>query len=122
MTLAVGVLVAMAAAHLLVRLAGGSSSDDGGRYAPHGTLRLWRLASITLLCVCLGQEALESFAATDQPSGIEGLLGHGGWTAVPLAILFGGAVAVAVRGSDAAIAFAARSRRDAVCRPSGLQQ
>lgn len=122
LTLVVGVLVAIAAAHLLVRLAVGWRSDDSRCYAPHRTLRLWRLASVALVCVCFGQEVFEGFVATGQPVGLEELLGRGGWTAIPLAVLFGGAVAVAVRGSDAAIAFAARSRHGAVRLALGHEQ
>jgi hypothetical protein len=109
-TVLVSVLAAAAAAHLLVRLVAGWRSAEGTCYAPHHTLRLWRLASIVLVCVCFGQELLESVTTMGHSPGLAGLLGHGGWTAVPFAILFGGGVALAVRGSDAAIAFAGRPR------------
>jgi|GEM_PF-4728859 hypothetical protein len=119
LTLAVGVLAAAATAHLLVRLAVAWASPRGPGYAPHRTLRLWWLASVVLVCVCFGQELLESLAATGHSPSTAGLLDHGGWTGVPLAILFGGGVALAVRGSDAAIAFATRRPRAAARRRGG---
>jgi hypothetical protein len=110
-TLVVGVLAALAAAHFLARLVVPRRAAHGAGYVPPGALPLWRVAAIALLCISLGQELVESVVATGDPATLGDVVGHGGWTTVPVAIVFGGAVALAVHGSDTAIAFAARASR-----------
>ncbi len=114
LTLVVGVLAALAAAHLVARLAIGWRSADGTPYAGHGGRRVWLSATVVVLCVCLGQESVESLIATGDPAALADVLRHGGWTAIPFAILLGGAVAIGVRGADAAIVFLGRRRRAGV--------
>lgn len=110
-TLLAGVLAALAAAHFLARLVVPRRAAHGTDYVAPGALRLWRVAALALLCISLGQELAESFVATGDPATLSSVLDHGGWITVPVAIVLGGAVALAVRGSDAAIAYAARASR-----------
>jgi hypothetical protein len=119
LTLAVSVLAAVAAAHLVVRLAVSRPSPTDTRYLPHRTLRLWWLASVVLISVGFGQEVLESMVATGSSPAVAGLLDHSGWSAIPLAILFAGGVALGARGADVAIARAAGRRSTPVRRGRG---
>jgi hypothetical protein len=114
LTLAVAVLVALASAHLLVRLAFSMRSADAARYVARPGRPLWLWAAITLLGISLGQDLVESLVAAGDPSYLADVFGHGGWTTMPLALLFGGGVALAVRGSDTALALASRGRRQRV--------
>lgn len=98
----VALLVVVAAAHLAVRLGIARRSARTRRYAPPGALHVWWLASLALLTVSIGQELVEVSATAGALEDLGGVFAHGGWTAVPLAILSGGLVALVVRGSDGA--------------------
>lgn len=71
------------------------------RTTPRGSglplARLWLLASSALVVLYTGQEWLEGWLAPGHPAGLSGVFGDGGWTAVPLALVAGAAVAVALR-------------------------
>jgi hypothetical protein len=67
-----------------------------------GFPRLWVAASACLVGLYTLQETLEGALAPGHPGGLAALLGHGGWSALPLAIAIGAAVAVALRGARAA--------------------
>lgn len=66
--------------------------------AHHRPTLTWAGASASLVATYAVQEAIESMAAHGHP----GLLGHGGWAAVPIAVLVGGLIALALRGAHAA--------------------
>jgi hypothetical protein len=90
----VGLLTAFAFGHLLVRAASTDAS------APPGAVRLRRwapAASVALLGIYAGQELLEGALATGHPGGWDGVFVAGGWVAVPLAVVFGTFVALALR-------------------------
>jgi hypothetical protein len=57
---------------------------------------LWLIATGGLLATFACQELVQGALHPDHPFGVHGLLGHGGWTVVPLALLLGGFVAIAV--------------------------
>ena len=57
---------------------------------------LWLIATGGLLAMFACQELVQGALHPDHPFGIHGLLGHGGWTVVPLSLLLGGIVAIAV--------------------------
>jgi len=59
--------------------------------------RLWPAASAALLAIYVSQELLEGLLAPGHPSGWAGVVGSGGWLAVPLALAFGGVVALGLR-------------------------
>jgi hypothetical protein len=65
-------------------------------------LGVWLAAALALLAIYGGQELLEGLLATGHPGGIAGVLGDGGWWAVPLALLIGGVLALALRGAETA--------------------
>jgi hypothetical protein len=58
---------------------------------------LWPACSAAIVALYTAQEATEGVLAAGHPAGAEGVLGHGGWIALPLAIVAGLAVAAALR-------------------------
>jgi len=104
-------LVVLAAAAFAARLARAYASGDdrdGGPLA--STRRVWLLASALLVSVYACQEWLEGALAQGHPGGLSAPFAHGGWLALPLAIVIGLLIALALRGAAAAIAVAARRR------------
>jgi len=82
----------------------------GGQPLPDRRLelrRLWLLAAVALLVIYGSQELIEGALAPGHPSGLEGVFGAGGWTALPLASLFGAIVALLLCGAERALARAA---------------
>jgi hypothetical protein len=77
-----------------------------GSSAPARTLT-WLRASAALLGVYVVQETVEALAAAGHP----GLLAHGGWLAVPVALAVGALVALLLRGARAADRVAAAAAR-----------
>jgi hypothetical protein len=53
-----------------------------------------------LLAVFCAQELAEAWLASGHPDGIDAVLGHGGWVAIPLALLHGALAALATRGLE----------------------
>jgi hypothetical protein len=97
--LPVVVLAALfAAAHVLLRFAGGPASTSRGRRFT----RLWLGCTVALVAAYCGQELIEGWLAAGHPAGVAGVLEHGGWIALVCAPLVGGLVALAVRGAAAA--------------------
>ena len=89
---AVGVATVIAAS-----LAGAAGAGRGGpRSWPRRTL----LYAAALLAVFSAQELTEGALSAGHPDGIDGLVGHGGWLAVPLALLLGGLAALLARLLD----------------------
>lgn len=87
-------LTAFALGRALVRAAAGV----GPAQARCARLRrLWPAASIALLGVYSGQELVEGWLSQGHPDWWAGVAGSGGWTAVPLALVFGGVVACMLR-------------------------
>jgi hypothetical protein len=82
--------------------------------------------TLALLVVFGLQETLEGAFAAGHPAGAAALLADGGWIAAPLALLLGAAVALLVRGGEAAVRLAARAgaawrerRREPASGPTG---
>jgi hypothetical protein len=64
------------------------------------TLMIWVAASLALVALYTGQELLEGFFATGHPGGIGGVLGGGGWWAIPAAHTVALALVLLLRGAD----------------------
>jgi hypothetical protein len=105
-------LVVLAAAAFATRLMRAYASGDGDepRVLPT-TSRIWALASGLLLSVYSTQEWMEGLLASGHPGGIAAPFSHGGWLALPLAIVIGLLIALLLRGAAAAIAVAASKGR-----------
>jgi hypothetical protein len=104
-------LCALGVGGFLRRLALAWAGADEERRPRHSALRLWLLASVALVLIYAGQEALEGLLSTGHPDGLAGILGQGGWWAVPASVAVGGALTLLVRGGRAAITFVARLGR-----------
>jgi hypothetical protein len=60
---------------------------------------LWVASSACLIALYMIQESTEGALAPGHPGGLVAFIGHGGWTAFPLAVVIGAAIAVALRGA-----------------------
>jgi hypothetical protein len=76
---------------------------------PPAFARLWLGASASLAAVYTLQEGFEGSFAPGHPSGVVGVFGHGGWTALIFALLLGAAIALLTRIAHEAIEMVARS-------------
>jgi hypothetical protein len=109
----VAVLLAFAAGSFLARVA--RAAAGRGSDAPQRDFgRLWLLSSLALLAIYSVQEWLEGMFAAGHPGGLEGIVGHGGFWAVPLSAAFGLAVAALLR---LAFAVVRSIQRPAVAQP-----
>jgi hypothetical protein len=105
---AAGAVVALALVSALAVLV--ASVVRGRRGVARFTVR-WPVASAGLLAIYIVQELAEGMVASGHPAGVEGVFGHGGLVAVPLAVALGAAVAVLLRGADAVLERFAPMRR-----------
>lgn len=71
----------------------------------------WVAVSTILVAAYVGQESLEALVHPGHPSGLAGVFGEGGWTALLLALAVGALIALLQRGASAAITRAARRGR-----------
>jgi hypothetical protein len=78
-------------------------------------LGLWIVCSACLVAIYASQESLEGFFATGHPGGLVGVLGNGGWWAIPAALCVGFVLAALLHGARWAIAKVAS--RHAAVRP-----
>ena len=107
----VGVLCALAAAEMVARLArawriGEAAERNWSRS------RLWAAATVALVAVFFGQELLEGAIFAGHPAGLAGVMGAGGWLALPLSVAAAGLLTLFLAGARAgARALAARRRR-----------
>ena len=101
---------------LLAAAFGRLLADLAARQSPSGQLagfgRMWAAASAALVAIYAGQELAEGWLASGHPGGLAGVLGAGGWLALPLAVVLGALVVALVRG-----AHAVQSRRAAAAIP-----
>jgi hypothetical protein len=88
---------------LSVALVGGTLlAPRSGRGAAAGRGLLGRAALYAglLLAVFCAQELAEAWLAGGHPGGVDALVAHGGWTAIPLALALGAIAAMATRGLE----------------------
>jgi hypothetical protein len=94
------VLLALGLAAVLATLVAGrlGAGPRGPRRRP--IIGTCAYAAILIATFC-SQELLEGLFAHGHPAGLEGLLGHGGWVVLPLALCFGWLALQSVRGLEA---------------------
>ena len=95
----IGLSIAFLLAQLLLRLVAAS-----GPSAPTSRRGLTALLTGALVVVFASQEMLEGVLVAGHDHGLAGVFGAGGWTALPLALVIGMALARFVRLTDAATA------------------
>jgi hypothetical protein len=61
----------------------------------------WLGASAALIALFTVQEGLEGLLASGHPGGFSGIFGHGGWWAIPVALVIGLVLALLLRVADA---------------------
>lgn len=93
------VLASLAFGSFVLRFARAWSHGFGDRAAARSTRRLWITIATGLVVIYTGQELLEGVLASGHAPGLAGVLGHGGWWALPAALVVGGLLAFAVRGA-----------------------
>jgi hypothetical protein len=109
------ILAAVAGAEVLGRLVTAACAraprglGEGAR-ARRRLRATWLAAALVLLALYVVQESLEGVLATGHPGGLAGVLGQGGWLAVPLAVAVGGALAFLLRAPAVVDAWVARRR------------
>jgi hypothetical protein len=72
--------------------------------APGATL--WLLTTAGLIAIYAVQETLEGMVVAGHPGGVAGVLGHGGWWAVPVAALLALAIVALLRAGHAVLRLA----------------
>jgi hypothetical protein len=104
------VLLALAGAELAAAFARAHEGrSDGRSSAPFPAI--WALASAALLGVYVCQELAEGLLAAGHPGGLDAIVAGGGLVAAPLALGLGFLVALALRGTHAAVEAIARRGR-----------
>jgi uncharacterized protein len=88
----------------------GRAARAGESPEPVAIARLWALAAGALVVIYAGQELLEGMLEPGHPAGLAGVLGEGGWLALPSAVLVAAVLAVALRGAQRVLARLARHR------------
>jgi hypothetical protein len=106
----VGILLALGLGSYLARLARAAA---GARdVAPHRSFAKLAVVAWALLLAAYGvQELLEGVFAAGHPAGLEGVLGHGGWWAIPLSGLAALAVAALLRLAETVVEAVAPATR-----------
>jgi hypothetical protein len=83
-------------------------SGETGSLSRLSTASLWGATTVALLAVFALQESLEELYASGHPTGFAGIFGHGGWWAVPSAIVVAFGVVALLRVGRAVLRFAVR--------------
>lgn len=81
---------------------------DEGRVANRSALALWAGTWAGLVAIYVVQESLEGMLASGHPGGIGGVLGHGGWWAIPVAAVVALGVLALLRAARIVLLAAAR--------------
>jgi hypothetical protein len=90
------------------RAARASRTGDSGTFTRLSTLSLWSITTGGLVVIYAVQEFLETLSSSGHPTGVSGVLGHGGWWAVPAAAVVSAGVVVLLRLGRAVLRIAAR--------------
>src|SRR5690242_9846504 len=111
-------LIALSALRFAILL-GRASRATPPRTRPLRLGRLWLVAAGGLAAIYTLQEGLEGAFAPGHPSGLVGVYGHSGWTALLFSLLVGGLIALITRLAHEVVEFvAARAARRAGRRTS----
>jgi hypothetical protein len=87
--------------------------EVGGGRAP--VLSVWLACWLGLVVVYATQETLEAFLATGHPAGLGGVVGHGGWWAVPVAAVVAAVLTALLLFGRVLLRYATTVVRSPVC-------
>jgi hypothetical protein len=73
---------------------------SSGRLRP---LRVWWACATVLIAIYCGQELFEGAVFAGHPAGLAGIVGHGGWIALPLAALIAAGLSALLRVGEALV-------------------
>lgn len=96
------------ASRFLRRAAGAARTGESGTFTRLSAAALWSITTAGLLAIYLVQEALETISASGHPTGFSGLVGHGGFWAVPAAAVVALGVVALLRLGRAVLRLASR--------------
>lgn len=92
----------------LRRAAHARRTGQTGPLARLSAVSLWGVTTVGLLAVYALQESLEELYASGHPTGVTGIFGHGGWWAVPSAVVVAVGVVALLRAGRVVLRFAGR--------------
>jgi len=96
----VGLVLAIALGSWITAIAR-AHRDRSGEVERRGLGAAWLASSASLFGIFAMQETLEGLLSPGHLNGAAAVLGGGGWTALPLALLFGAVLALLLRGARA---------------------
>jgi hypothetical protein len=92
----------------LRQMASAARTGSSGTFTRLSATALWAVTTAGLIAIYAVQETLEAFNASGHPGGMGGVLGHGGWYAVPAAAVVALAVVALLRAGRAVLRYASR--------------
>ena len=98
----------VAASGFLRRAARAARTGESGAFTRLSAVALWSITTAGLLVIYLVQETLEALSASGHPSGVSGMLGRGGWWAIPAAAVVALGVVALLRLGRAVLRLASR--------------
>src|SRR2546421_10562513 len=90
------------------RVAQAARTGSSGTFTRLSITWLWSITTVALLAIYSVQETLEALSASGHPAGVSGVLGHGGWWAVPAAAVVALGVVALLRLGRAVLRLASR--------------
>jgi hypothetical protein len=90
------------------RIARAALTGQSGSFTRLPATALWAVTTCGLVAIYAVQETLEALSVSGHPAGMSGVLGHGGWYAVPAAAVVALGVVAVLRAGRAVLQLAAR--------------
>jgi hypothetical protein len=91
----------------LRRTAHAARTGESGAFTRLSAAALWLVTTVGLFAIYAVQETLEALSASGHPAGVSGVVGHGGWYAVPVAAVVSLGVVALLRVGRAVLRLAA---------------
>jgi hypothetical protein len=91
------VMLAVGLSTFIRRAAHALRTGETGTFTRRSWVTLWAATAGGLFAIYTVQESLETFFASGHPTGVAGVVGHGGWWAVPAAAVVSLLVVAALR-------------------------
>jgi hypothetical protein len=91
------VTLAVGLSTFIRRAARALRTGETGAFTRRSWATLWAATAGGLLAIYAVQESLETFFASGHPTGVGGVVGHGGWWAMPVAAVVSFLVVAALR-------------------------